>query len=163
MQDIEFENRAVAFIDVLGFKSVVDVAAQDGNKLCELKELIGVLESTVHFIHFGVRSRLIAYLLLCLRFFCIVLVKSQKTVVCPLLLVTRTSGGVGGKGREASSYPDWAFSWLAAKLGAWHLLFSVKGHFAFSFFHAKNREYTFMLLIPMVKPNFGWSQKLSWH
>uniref|UniRef100_E6QDA7 Uncharacterized protein n=1 Tax=mine drainage metagenome TaxID=410659 RepID=E6QDA7_9ZZZZ len=77
--------------------------------------------------------------------------------------VIRTSGGVGGRGREASSYPDWAFSWLAAKLGAWHLLFSVKGHFAFSFFHAKNREYTFMLLIPMVKPNFGWSQKLSWH
>ena len=59
--------------------------------------------------------------------------------------VIRTSGGVGGRGREASSYPDWAFSWLAAKLGAWHLLFSVKGHFAFSFFHAKNREYTFML------------------
>ena len=47
MQNIEFENRAVAFIDVLGFKSVVDVAAQDGNKLCELKELIDVLESTV--------------------------------------------------------------------------------------------------------------------
>lgn len=47
MQNIEFENRAVAFIDVLGFKSVVDVAVQGGNKLCELKELIGVLESTV--------------------------------------------------------------------------------------------------------------------
>ena len=47
MQNIEFEDRAVAFIDVLGFKSIVDVAAQDGNKLNELKDLIDVLENAV--------------------------------------------------------------------------------------------------------------------
>ena len=47
MQDIEFENRAVAFIDVLGFKSVVDVATKDKIKLDELKNLIGLLKSAV--------------------------------------------------------------------------------------------------------------------
>jgi hypothetical protein len=47
VQNIEFENRAIAFIDVLGFKSVVAAAAQCDNKLKELEELIGVLESTV--------------------------------------------------------------------------------------------------------------------
>jgi hypothetical protein len=47
MQNIKFENRAVAFIDVLGFKSVVDVAVKDDEKLCELKELIGVLQRAV--------------------------------------------------------------------------------------------------------------------
>lgn len=47
MLNIEFENRAVAFIDVLGFKSVVDSSMQDQKKLCELSELITVLESIV--------------------------------------------------------------------------------------------------------------------
>lgn len=47
MKSIEFENRAIAFIDVLGFKFVVDAATQFSNKLKELEELIGVLESAV--------------------------------------------------------------------------------------------------------------------
>lgn len=47
MQNIQFENRAVAFIDVLGFKPVVDAAARDKSKLFELKELIDILESAV--------------------------------------------------------------------------------------------------------------------
>jgi hypothetical protein len=47
VQNIKFENRAVAFIDVLGFKSVVDVSVKDDKKLCELEELISVLESAV--------------------------------------------------------------------------------------------------------------------
>ncbi|MDV6340537.1 hypothetical protein R2103_01945 [Nitrosomonas sp. Is24] len=47
MQKIKFENRAVAFIDILGFKSVVGAAVQDGKGLCELEELISMLESVV--------------------------------------------------------------------------------------------------------------------
>lgn len=47
MVNIEFKNRAVAFIDVLGFKSVVDSSVQDQKKLCELSDLITVLESIV--------------------------------------------------------------------------------------------------------------------
>ena len=47
MQNIKFENRAVAFIDVLGFKSVVDAAEQCGSTLTELEQLIDVLESAV--------------------------------------------------------------------------------------------------------------------
>ncbi len=47
MSNIKFENRAVAFIDVLGFKSVVDTAEQCTSKLTELEQLINVLESAV--------------------------------------------------------------------------------------------------------------------
>ncbi len=47
MQNIEFENRAVAFVDVLGFKSAVNEAEQSANKLHELKQLIDVLENSV--------------------------------------------------------------------------------------------------------------------
>ena len=47
MQNIEFEDRAVAFIDVLGFKSIVNFATQDTNKLNELSDLIILLESVV--------------------------------------------------------------------------------------------------------------------
>jgi hypothetical protein len=47
MPNIEFENRAVAFIDVLGFKSIVCDATQDEHRLNELKDLIDVLESAV--------------------------------------------------------------------------------------------------------------------
>ena len=47
MSNIEFENRAVAFIDVLGFKSIVKNASKNGNKLEELKDLIVLLETVV--------------------------------------------------------------------------------------------------------------------
>lgn len=47
MQKITFEKRAVAFIDVLGFKSVVNQATQGSNKIAELEELIGILSSAV--------------------------------------------------------------------------------------------------------------------
>lgn len=47
MQKITFEERAVAFIDVLGFKPVVDRATQDSNNLAELEELIDLLSTAV--------------------------------------------------------------------------------------------------------------------
>jgi hypothetical protein len=47
VQKIKFEDRAVAFIDVLGFSQVVDAAGQGGNKHTELEALIDVLESAV--------------------------------------------------------------------------------------------------------------------
>jgi len=47
MQKIKFENRAVAFIDVLGFKQVVDAAGKGGQKHTELESLIDVLESAI--------------------------------------------------------------------------------------------------------------------
>lgn len=47
MPKIKFEERAVAFIDVLGFKDVVDAAGQGGNKHAELEALIDLLESAI--------------------------------------------------------------------------------------------------------------------
>lgn len=47
MPKIKFEDRAVAFIDVLGFKNVVDAAGQGGSKHTELETLINLLESAV--------------------------------------------------------------------------------------------------------------------
>lgn len=47
MTKIKFEDRAVAFIDVLGFKNVVDAAGQSGSKHTELETLINLLESAV--------------------------------------------------------------------------------------------------------------------
>jgi hypothetical protein len=47
VQKIKFESRAVAFIDVLGFKPIVNAAMQDENSLYKLKTLIRVLESAV--------------------------------------------------------------------------------------------------------------------
>lgn len=47
VQKITFEARAVAFIDMLEFKSVVDHATQDSNKLAELEELIELLRTAV--------------------------------------------------------------------------------------------------------------------
>lgn len=44
---VKFEDRAVAFIDVLGFKQVVDAAGQGGQEHTELESLIDVLESAV--------------------------------------------------------------------------------------------------------------------
>lgn len=47
MQKIQFEDRAVAFIDVLGFKKVVDAADQERSKHTELEALVDLLESVV--------------------------------------------------------------------------------------------------------------------
>ena len=47
MQKIIFEERAVAFIDVLGFKSAVNHATKDSNKLTELEKLIEILSEAV--------------------------------------------------------------------------------------------------------------------
>lgn len=46
-ENVAFENRAVAFIDVLGFKSVVDRAESDQEALSELVELINILSTAV--------------------------------------------------------------------------------------------------------------------
>lgn len=47
MPAIKFENRAVAFIDVLGFKSVVNEATKESNKLYKLNNLIDLLTTAV--------------------------------------------------------------------------------------------------------------------
>lgn len=47
MQSIQFEKRAVAFIDVLGFKQVVASSQSGGKAHAELEELIYLLESAV--------------------------------------------------------------------------------------------------------------------
>ena len=47
MHKINFEERAVAFVDVLGFKSVVDLANRDSTKLEELGKLISLLSTSV--------------------------------------------------------------------------------------------------------------------
>jgi len=43
-KDIQFEDRAVAFIDILGFKYFVCEAASHNNRLTELQELVNTLE-----------------------------------------------------------------------------------------------------------------------
>ena len=47
MRKLKFEKRAVAFLDVLGFKSVVDGVSERKEKIDELRDLIRVLESAV--------------------------------------------------------------------------------------------------------------------
>lgn len=44
---IEFEDRAVAFVDVLGFKSLVERAASSNEALNQLSELVALLEGVV--------------------------------------------------------------------------------------------------------------------
>jgi hypothetical protein len=44
---ITFEERAVAFIDVLGFKGLVNSAISDDQSLQELSSLVKLLESAV--------------------------------------------------------------------------------------------------------------------
>ena len=44
---IEFENRAVAFIDVLGFKALVNSATDNPDSLTQLSNLIVLLEKAV--------------------------------------------------------------------------------------------------------------------
>jgi hypothetical protein len=46
---VEFEDRAVAFIDVLGFKSLVDRAAESKKQLERLSGLVNLLSSAVPF------------------------------------------------------------------------------------------------------------------
>lgn len=47
IENVSFEKRAVAFIDVLGFKSVVNKAESDQKRLAELNELINILSTAV--------------------------------------------------------------------------------------------------------------------
>lgn len=47
MPKVQFENRAVAFIDVLGFKNVVDAAEQGGKNRAKLEMLIKSLEDAL--------------------------------------------------------------------------------------------------------------------
>lgn len=47
MPKIKFEDRAVAFIDILGFKEAVDAARQGGNSHTDLEILIDLLETAV--------------------------------------------------------------------------------------------------------------------
>lgn len=47
MNQIIFEDRAVAFIDVLGFSALVTEASHDQKALNQLQSLVGVLESVV--------------------------------------------------------------------------------------------------------------------
>lgn len=63
MQKITFEERAVAFIDVLGFKSVVNHATQDSNNLAELEKLIGLLSTAVPSLDGSVDARVPAELI----------------------------------------------------------------------------------------------------
>lgn len=47
MANIAFEDRAVAFIDVLGFKNIVQLAATQSNYVKVLNDLVTLLESAV--------------------------------------------------------------------------------------------------------------------
>lgn len=47
MPDIEFEECAVAFIDILGFSSLVCDAASDESKRTELTDLVALLQSAI--------------------------------------------------------------------------------------------------------------------
>ncbi len=47
MQKIEYEKRAVAFIDVLGFKSLVEASVNHREKLADLQELVNLLDSAL--------------------------------------------------------------------------------------------------------------------
>lgn len=47
MQKIHFEDRAVAFIDILGFKTIVDCAQETPDNLSVLQELITTLETAI--------------------------------------------------------------------------------------------------------------------
>lgn len=53
---VNFEDRVVAFIDVLGFKALVKGAAQDGARLKQLSGLIDLLSSAVPTLNSGVSS-----------------------------------------------------------------------------------------------------------
>lgn len=63
MQKIVFEERAVAFVDVLGFKSAVNHAAKDSNKLAELEKLIELLSDAVPSLDGAIDTRVPAELI----------------------------------------------------------------------------------------------------
>lgn len=60
---IEFEDRAVAFIDVLGFSSLVTSAASDSNALTELQMLVNTLSSAVPYLDQGVSKTVPVHLI----------------------------------------------------------------------------------------------------
>lgn len=60
---IEFEERAVAFIDVLGFSSLVVSAASNPKALAELQTLINTLSSAVPYLDQGVSKTVPAHLI----------------------------------------------------------------------------------------------------
>jgi hypothetical protein len=53
---IAFEQRCVAFLDVLGFKALVLAAATDRTKLAELNRLVSLLESVIPTLDAGVHE-----------------------------------------------------------------------------------------------------------
>jgi hypothetical protein len=47
MNDLIFEDRAVAFVDVLGFSALTSKAAEEESSLRQLKDLVGLLDSSI--------------------------------------------------------------------------------------------------------------------
>jgi hypothetical protein len=60
---VKFEDRAVAFIDILGFKALVAGAAQDDDQLSQLSGLIDLLSSAVPTLDSSVDSSVTAHLI----------------------------------------------------------------------------------------------------
>ena len=60
---IEFEERAVAFLDVLGFSSLVTSAASCPSDLEELQELVSLLSSVVPYLDQGVSKTVPVHLI----------------------------------------------------------------------------------------------------
>lgn len=56
MKNINFEDRAVAFIDVLGFKAIVDNSTASGNDFEILSDLVGFLENAIPTLNVQVNS-----------------------------------------------------------------------------------------------------------
>lgn len=56
MSAITFEDRAVAFIDVLGFSGLTSSASTDAEALARLEQLVGLLESAVPALDAGVSA-----------------------------------------------------------------------------------------------------------
>ena len=53
---MEFEDRAVAFIDILGFKALVDNAVENESAKNKLSDLVALLESAIPRLDSGVDS-----------------------------------------------------------------------------------------------------------
>lgn len=56
MPSITYEQRATAFIDVLGFKQLVDASVADATSRRELESLVGILESAIPVFDSGVST-----------------------------------------------------------------------------------------------------------
>lgn len=54
---VKFEKRAVAFIDVLGFKSLVERAVIERSKLDEMQDLVNLLSGSLSYLNSSVSSR----------------------------------------------------------------------------------------------------------